>query len=157
MRYEISRTLPSPRREGYDYLTDLRTWDQWSPIAIPDAEAARFSQTDDVVPFVYKPLGLPVKGTMRLTDATPGEVWRVRFEHRAFMDIEMTWAFENAGAHAFTLTVSLEIDDAEWWDKTYEWISMVPLWMKRDIRRSLESLHDHFMHPDVEEVQTAAS
>jgi hypothetical protein len=40
---------------------------------------------------------------------------------------------------------------AEWWDKTYEWISMVHLWMKTGIRRSLDSSHDHFMHPEVEE------
>ena len=32
---------------------------------------------------------------------------------------------------------------------------MVPLWMRRDIRRSLESLYEHFRHP-IEEVQIAA-
>lgn len=157
MRYEISRTLPSPRREGYDYITDLTTWEQWSPISISDAEVVQFSQIDDVTPFVYRPLGIPVKGTMRLTELTPGERWQVRFEQRAFMDVDMEWAFENAGAHAFTLTVSLEVDDAEWWDKTYEWVSMVPLWIKRDIRRAFERLHHHFIDRGAEEAEKAAS
>lgn len=157
MRYETSRTLPSPRREGYDYITDLKTWEQWSPVSIPDAEAVPFSKEDDVAPFIYRPLGVPVKGTMRLVTLTPGELVQLRFEHRAFMDIDLTLAFENAGAHAFTLTVALEIEDAEWWDRTYEWMSMVPVWLKRDIRRSLESLHRHFMHPMTEAVQAEAS
>lgn len=157
MRYEMSRTLPSPRRDGYDYITDLATWEDWSPISIPDAKDVQFAQSDDVAPFNYRPLGIPLRGTMRLVDATPGEHWQVRFEQRAFMDVDMEWKFENAGAHAFTLTVVLEINDSDWWDKTYEWVSMIPLWIKRDIRRSFENLHDHFIDRGAEQPEKAAS
>lgn len=120
MRYEISRTLPSPRPEGYEYLTDLTKWSEWSPVRIVEPESARLSKPGDTVSYVYKPLGIPVKGTMALIDRRPGELWKVRFQQKAFMDIDMTWAFENAGAHAFTMDIELEIDDSEWWDKTYE-------------------------------------
>lgn len=157
MRYQISRTLPSPRREGYEYLTDLTKWSEWSPIQIVEPESAKLSKPGDVVSYVYKPLGLPMKGSMALLERTPGEKWRVRFQQRAFMDIEMTWSFENAGAHAFTIDVDLEIDDSEWWDKTYEWISMMPMWIKRDIRRALDTLHEHFAHPEVEKEAVEAS
>lgn len=157
MRYEISRTLPAPRREGYEYLTDLTTWSEWSPISIPSAGDLRFSRIGDVAPFGYRPLGIPMKGTMRLVDVEPGESWHVCFEQRAFMDVDMLWTFENAGAHAFTLTVAVEIEDSEWWDKTYEWVSMIPLWIRRDIRQAFEALHKHFLHPDTGEIATAAS
>jgi hypothetical protein len=85
-------------------------------------------------------------------------MWHVRFEQKGFPHVDMIWSFENAGAHAFTVDVLLETHDTEWWDKTYEWISMMPVWIKRDIRHALEALHEHFVHPEAEkETEVAAS
>lgn len=157
MRFELSRTFPTPRREGFEYLTDLATWSEWSPICIPDAEGAKFTKPKDVVSYSYRPLGIPIRGTMHLVDVEPGELLKLRFGQKAFSDVEMAWHFENAGAHAFTLTVTIDIEDTNWWDKTYQWISMMPTVIKRDMRHAMDALHTHFAHPEVEEKIEAAS
>lgn len=154
MRFGMSRTFPAPRRSGFNYLTDLTTWEEWSPIAIPEAEGVRFDSETDSVLYRYRPVGVPVKGQMRLLEAKDGEFWKLRFEQKAFADVDMTWRFENAGAHAFTLTVLVEIEDPKWWDRTYQWISMIPWAIKRDVLRSMDDLHRHFTH--LHEIRTAS-
>jgi hypothetical protein len=149
MRYEFSRTLPAPRREGYAYMTDLTTWGGWSPIEIPDADSVGFDEAGDSASFVYRPVGIPVRGTMHLVDLRPGESWTVRFEQKGFADVEMSWSFSNAGAHAFTVDVTVETQDIDWWDTLYEWIALVPVWIRRDLRRALETLHEHYLHPEI--------
>lgn len=137
-------------------MTDLTTWHRWSPITVPGVGTVGFAKKGDKAAFVYRPFGIPVGGTMHLVDLRPAEMWSVRFEQKGFPAVDMTWSFENAGAHAFTVDVIVETKDKEWWDKTYQWVSMMPVWIKRDIRHALEALHEHFVHPEDEDVKAAS-
>lgn len=146
MMFEVSRTYPAPRMAGYEYMTDLTTWHEWAPLCIPNAEEAEFEKNGDLVAYRYRMMGVPIRGTMKLVDAEPGVGFTMLFEQKAFPGINMRWRFGNAGAHAFTLDVAVDLAEPNWWDKTYQRISMVPMTMKRDVRMSMEKLHDHFVH-----------
>lgn len=144
MRFELSRTFAAPRVAGYEYMTDLHTWHEWAPVCIPDVEGAKFKTVGDLVAYRYRPMGIPLRGTMTLVEKVEGERVRYRFSQKTFPDVEMEWLFHNAGAHAFTLTVMVEVADPTWWDKTYQWMSMIPVTLKRDVNATLQTLHEHF-------------
>jgi hypothetical protein len=147
MHVEISRTFPAPRKAGFEYVTNLATWHEWSAITIPEGGEAGFTSAGDVAAYTYKPLGVPLHGTMFLQGIRAPEVLKVMFQQRAFADVHLGMDFENAGAHAFTLTVTLDVDEPTWWDRSLHWLTLAPAIMRRDIRRSLEGLHTRFTTP----------
>lgn len=145
MRYVLTRTFPIPRREGFAYVTDLRTWELWAPIRVPDAEGAEFAAVGDATTYEYAPLGIRLSGTMTLAEIEPDTSLLLRFEQRAFPDVELSLSFENAGAHATTMTAALEFEEPNWWDVALHRALLVVPAMKRDLRRTLERLDVHFM------------
>lgn len=144
MQFAFSRTFPARRAEGFEYLMDLTTWKAWNPIEIRRPSEASFVKKGDKVDFTYRPLGIPVHGRLFLEEIRKGEFVEMRFEQGAFGDVLMKWQFENAGAHAFTLTAMFEVVEPTWWEKTMHRMSMVLPAMRRDVRESFEALHDHF-------------
>lgn len=146
MMFEVSRTFPAPRMAGYEYVTDLTTWHEWAPLSVLDGEDAPFEKPGDAVAYRYRMMGVPIRGTLKLVEAEPGQSFTILFEQKTFPAIRMQWHFGNAGAHAFTLDVIVDLAEPNWWDKTYRRISTVPMTMKRDVRVAMDRLHDHFAH-----------
>ncbi len=155
MQFALSRTFPARRLEGFEYMMDLTTWKVWSPIAIVKPSEATFAKKGDSVEFIYRPLGIPIFGTLHLVDFKEGEFVEMRFEQPAFGDVIMKWMFENAGAHAFTFTSTFEVIEPTWWEKTMHRMSMVFPAMRRDVRESFELLHAHFTEHEVEAVKAS--
>jgi hypothetical protein len=145
MHLEMSRTFPVPRKEGFAYVIDPATWAEWSPIEIGKPEEVRFSKAGDLVAFTYRPVGIPIHGKATIEAITPGEFTEILFTQRAFSDVKMRWEFDNAGAHAFTMRVTVDWDDDQWWLKTMHFLSLVPAAIRRDIGRSFDRLHHHFV------------
>ena len=150
MQFVFSRTFPARRTIGFEYLMDLKSWKAWNPIEVKRPSEASFAKKGDVVDFSYAPLGIPFHGKLTLEDIKDGEFIEMRFEQSAFGDVLMKLMFENAGAHAFTLTAMFEVIEPTWWEKTMHRMSMVFPAMRRDVRESFEMLHEHFVaHEEV--------
>jgi hypothetical protein len=151
VQYTLSRTFPAKRMDGFTYMMDPKTWQAWSPLTIPQPEEVAFANKGDIAAYTYRPLAVPLHGTIHLEEVRSGEFVAMRFEQRAFGDVRMTWSFDNAGAHAFTLDLTVEVVEPTWWEKTLHRMSLVPPAIHRDARKALEALHEHFAAHEVAE------
>lgn len=127
-------------------MCDPTTWQSWNRVGV--ADEAEFASPGDVMAYSYRPLAIPIRGRIRLEEFREDEILVMRFEQRTFGDVRITWAFENAGAHAFTLDAKVEISEPHWWDTVLHRMSFVVPALRRDVRHALDALHEHFVSPE---------
>ncbi len=144
MHIETTHTYPVPRKDGFAYLTDLKTWADWSPLRVGDPEAITMRK-GAVIDFVYRPMGIPMHGKAEVVKLVDGELLRLRIRVRGYTDVIETLEFKNAGSHAFTLIVTVDADEpADIMGKTYQWVRK-PL-LTRDVHHSLDRLQEVFFN-----------
>jgi hypothetical protein len=145
MHLEMSRTFPVPRKDGFAYIINPETWEEWSPIEVAQPEEVQFGKVGDLVAFTYRPLAFPIHGQVTLEAIEPGDMAKLLFAQRGFTDVTMRWEFANAGAHAFTLHVVMDWEDEGWWQKTVHYLSLMPPAIRRDVTKAFDRLQEHFL------------
>ena len=81
MHIETTHTYPVPRKDGFAYLTDLKTWADWSPLRDGDPEAITMRK-GAVIEFDYLPMCIPMHGNAELVKLVDGELLRLRIRVR---------------------------------------------------------------------------
>ena len=146
MRIEMHRTFPVPRKVGFDFITDFHHWPEWISMDLVEDKKAAWGKKGDKVPFMYKSLGVPVKGLGELEKIVPGEMVIAEFEAGPLPETEFELHFENAGAHAFTLTFIAEAELPEGWlGKSMEMFLMLKPFYMREMRLMLDKLDKVFL------------
>lgn len=145
MQLVMSRTFPARKMDGFTFMMDPAGWPSWNPVTVRHAGQVSFASKGDTVAYGYKMLGLTVHGRLHLEHTAPGEFAAMRFVQGGFSDVTMRWDFHNAGAHAFTLTVTIDVLEPTWWEKTLHRASLLTPALRRDVHKAFDALHEHFV------------
>jgi hypothetical protein len=72
-RSEVTRTLPVPLRDGFDYITDVRNWRSYWPglVDVPDEQSVSWAEPGDEARVVIRARGRPVDMRMKLERFEP--------------------------------------------------------------------------------------
>lgn len=148
MKYEFVKTYPATRKTGFEFFMDLARWSEWTPFEVEAPEKAKFAKKGDEIAVTYRRFGIPLHGTVTLDRVGAGELIEATLRFPGAMDIHERFELHGSGTRAFVLTASLEMEQAEhWYGKGLQWMSMTPLMMRWELRRSLDLAHDLLVAP----------
>jgi uncharacterized protein YndB with AHSA1/START domain len=111
VRVDVTRVLPVPRREGFDYITDVRNWpDYWpSAVELPDPDHTSWSQPGDRATVVVESRGRPVAMSMHLEEFSPPERVSYGSTQDGLVDFHHERIFdEKDGKLEYTLAIEFE-------------------------------------------------
>lgn len=146
MHIELHRTYPVSRKVGFGYITDPKHWPEWIGLELLDETKTNWSKKGDEVPYLYKWMGIPMKGLGTLEKVVPGESIVAVFKMSPLPLATFRLTFENAGAHAFTFMYSVDYDVPEGLlGKVIDQGLLIGPYLKRDMRLHMERLADVFM------------
>jgi uncharacterized protein YndB with AHSA1/START domain len=142
MRIELHRTFPVPRKIGFEYITDPHHWPEWIGLELIDEKKLAWAKKGDKIPYGYRWMGVPMKGVGTLKKLVPGELVMAEFKLGQLPPTKFELHFENAGAHAFTLSYAAEMAPIEGFlGKLMETVLMLEPYLKREMRLHLGRLN----------------
>lgn len=147
MHAEHAHTFPVPLKLGFDYITDFRTWPFWyvGVTELIDPEAYGWTDPGDEVHFRYKILGRHIDVASVLDERVDLERTAFRSASPGFPEVHWEYRYAAAGQEAFILRVVMETGEpTTFFGKTVDRM-LLPRIVERDLRRSLENLHDIFV------------
>ena len=142
MRFEMTRTFPVPRQQGWDFVEDFHTWPDWLNVDIVDPEEAARSKPGDTVKVAGKMLGMRFPGELVLEETTAPEMSRTLWRWPGWPDVHVEQHYSHAGPGAFTLRLVAYVDeDAGLMGRPTGWLmANVPFMMRREIHSDFDRL-----------------
>lgn len=144
---EHAHTYPAPLKKGFDYISDFRMWPYWyvGMTELIDGELCGWSDPGDMVRYRYKILGRHIEAASVLDERIELERTTFRTVSPGFPEVRWEYRYAAAGQEAFILRVVMETEEPTiFFEKTVDRM-LLPRIVERDLRRSLENLHDIFV------------
>jgi len=110
-RVEETRVLPVSRREGFDYITNVRNWRSYWPklMDIPDEDRVSWSKPGDTARVVLEVRRKPMEMKMDLDEFRPSELVAYDSTQEGLPAFRHERHFEDKdGALEYTLVISFE-------------------------------------------------
>ena len=146
MRTELTNTFPAPLKKGFDFLHDFTMWPHWyaGMTAIIDPGTAAWDEPGDAVRFAYKLLGRRLEGVSTLEEMRPMELVRFVASVPGLPEVHQEYHYAPAGDEVFVLKVVMETGEpTSFFGRAIDRM-LLPRALQRDLRRSMENLHDIF-------------
>lgn len=146
MRAELTHTYPVPLKKGWDYTDDFTMWPAWyaGMTQIIEPETGAWAEPGDRVRYGYKLLGRHIEGVAILEETIEHELTRFRTETPGLPTFHFEYRLAEAGTEAFVLKVVMETEEpTSFFGKSIDRM-LLPRIVERDLKRSLENLHDIF-------------
>ena len=141
VQIEMLKTFPVARKTGFAFFTDLMRWPEWSPFEVEGAERARFRKKGDELTVRYRPFRIPVHGTMVLDEVVDNELIVATMSFPGAPAVHARFTFHTAGTHAFVLEAAMGLEAGHWFERSLQWMTLLPVIVRRDLRKSLERAH----------------
>jgi hypothetical protein len=111
VRVEVTRDLPVPVAEGFDYITDVRNWRSYWPhvVEVPDEEHVSWSAPGDEASVILHVRGRPTEMRMKLSEFRPYEGVFYNSSQEGVPDFWHERHFkESQGRLRYTLVIAFE-------------------------------------------------
>ncbi len=147
MHAEHAHTYPVPLKKGFDYISDFRTWPLWyvGMTEIVEPEACGWTDPGDEVRYRYKLLGRQIDAVSILDESVDLERKTFRTASPGLPEARWEYRYATAGSEAFILRVVLETEEpTSFFGRSVDRM-LLPRIVERDLKRSLENLHDIFV------------
>lgn len=142
MKYELTRTFPVTRKDGYSFLLDIERWGEWTPFEVRHLDTVQFSKKGHRLNVVYSYFGLPIHGTVTLDKVIADELIKTTIRFPGMAAIHSQIELHGTGTHAVLVTASLELEEpGGWLSKSVQWMGLIPLLVRRELRIAMDKAH----------------
>lgn len=143
MHVELSRTYPTARHKGFEYVMDVTSWPEWTTLDVTDPEGATWEQPGDRIEYTRKNSlpGFPLQGAAVLDQLVHDEMVRMTLTTTGLPALPVECRFDHAGPGAFTLTLTVDTEDPiGFFEDALQRLMFVETMTARDMRRCLDGL-----------------